>query len=89
MKIEIFETNAGCGYQEKAILLKVAPLQYVCIDAETTQQASDFSYQLGGIVTDQYDDLFLSPIEMDIRQSAWYQRDPFLAEFFIDKKFEA
>lgn len=29
MKIEIFETTAGCGYKEKAILLKVAPLQFL------------------------------------------------------------
>lgn len=87
MKIEVFKTTAGCGHQESATLLKVAPLEYICVDIET-KHPSEFMYKLGNSITDQHDDLFLSPVDVDIRMSSWYWCNPFLAEFFIEHKFE-
>ena len=80
MKIEIFQREVSCDMSAK--YLKLSANEYLCID----WQGCDDSWNdiVGRKIVDSYGDLGFAPVlNADIKESQWYKRDPFLAEFFL------
>ena len=84
MKIEIFEREVS--YDLSAKYLKLSANEYLCID----WQGADDSWDgiVGRKIVDSYGDLGLAPVKFDIKESQWYKRDPFLAEYFLKHEYE-
>ena len=87
-KIEVFKTNAGLGYEEFAYLLRITQNEYLCVGLDA-RHPEDTAWVVGEKKNDNFGDLFLQPSDFDIWKSDWYNRDSFLAGFFLEKTFGA
>jgi hypothetical protein len=84
--IQILKTNGALGYNEWAYLLKIAEDQYLCVELDARPRFFD-SYEIGKMISDGHKDMPLELVNLDVRQTRWYERDPFLAEYFLTHEF--
>jgi hypothetical protein len=83
--MQIYQTNAGLGYQKYAVLVRLDKstkgYNYLCIDTFGFHPIDDDEYQYGLVVNDLEDYYVDECIDYDISRSPLY--GTFLFDFFI------